>query len=83
MRALSPDSTQADENYISLPPRVDNSMKMCASVANNNTYLFTKDSRSIIHLDALWGYHLFCFNWIGLLGNKFQVVQELFHIPIQ
>ena len=45
-------STQPDENYISLSPHLDNSMEMCASVANNNTYLFTKDSRSGIHLDV-------------------------------
>ena len=47
-------SAQPDENYrpISLSPHLDNSMEMCASVANNNTYLFTKDSRSGIQLDV-------------------------------
>ena len=34
-------------------------MKICDSVANNNTYLFTKDSRSEIHLAVPWGQHFF------------------------
>ena len=45
-------SAQPDENYISLSPHLDNSMEMCALVTNNNTYLFTKDSRSGIQLDV-------------------------------
>ena len=49
MRALLPVHNQI--RTISLAPHLDNSMKMCASVANTNTYLFTKDSRSNIHLD--------------------------------
>ena len=57
MRALSPVHNQI--RTISLSPHLDNSMEMCASVANNNTYLFIKDSTSDFHLDVSWGYHIF------------------------
>ena len=50
MRALSPVNNQM--RTISLSPHLDNSMEMCASVANNITYLFTKDSGSNFHVDV-------------------------------
>ena len=56
-RAFSPVHNQMRTIY--LPPHLDNSMEMCASVANNNTYLFTKHSRSNFHLAVSWGYHIF------------------------
>ena len=61
MRDIYPVHNQMRTIYLS--PHLDNSMEMCASVANNNTYnniyLFTKDSRSNIHLDVFWRYHIF------------------------
>ena len=80
MKALSHVHNQM--KTLSLSPRLDNSMKMCTSVANNNAYLFTKDSRSNIHLDVPWGYHLFYLNWI-LRNKDLQDLQDLFHIPMQ
>ena len=47
MRALSPVHNQM--RTICLSPHLDNSMEMCASVANNNTYLFTKGNKWAIN----------------------------------